>query len=379
MLIYLDNNATTRPAPEVVTAMMRYLEQEYANPSSPYTFARRSALATVEARREVASLIGVDAKHLMFTSGGTESNNTAIHAARTLFPDRRTLAVSAVEHPSVLAPAEALTQHGMKLVHIGVTKDGQLDEEAFEAALTPDTFLVSVMAANNETGILFPIKDLAQRAHDKNILFHCDAIQALGKIPLNLADTAVDFASFSAHKLHGPKGSGALYIHPRLSMDAYIKGGGQENGRRAGTENVTAIAGFGVAATSARAALPTYEATVKPLRDQFERAVKERIGGVHIAGEGVDRLPNTSLLLLEDIESEPLLALLDMEDICCSSGSACQAGASEPSHVLKAMGWSEKKFGALRFSLSRYTTEAEMNTVTDKLDDLVARLRSKGH
>jgi cysteine desulfurase len=377
MLNYLDNNATTRPAPEVVKAMLLYLEQEYANPSSPYTFARRSALAMEEARREVASLAGVAPKDLVFTSGGTESNNTAIHAARALRPDRRTLAISAVEHVSVLAPAEALSLHGARVQRIGVTRAGRLDEEAFEAALTPDTFLISVMAANNETGVLFPIEDLARRAREKNILFHCDATQALGKIPLNLSDLPVDFASFSAHKLHGPKGSGALYIHPRLAVDPYIKGGGQEDGRRAGTENVAAAAGFGVAASLAREGLSAYGTDVKRLRDDFERSVKERIAGIHIVGEDVDRLPNTSLLLLEGVESEPLLALLDMEDICCSSGSACQAGAPEPSHVLKAMGWPERKFGALRVSLSRYTTHTELKTVADKLEHLVKRLRSK--
>jgi cysteine desulfurase len=384
--VYLDNNATTPLDPAVRATMLRYLGDDFANPSSPYGAARAAALAVAEAREAVGRLIDASPGEILFTGCGTESNNAAIRAMLALSAveglaaaaPRKKIVATRVEHASVLNLLLQLESQGIPVVWLDVDREGRLDLERLAAAIDAETAGVSVMTANNETGIVFPVAEVARIAKAKGVLFHTDAVQAAGKIPFSVREVAADYVALGAHKLHGPKGVGALYIRKGAPFTPLLVGGEQEQGRRGGTENVAGIAGFGKAAELARAAGEGAAARMRRLRDILEERIRQ-IGRVRVVGEGADRLPNTALFLIEGVESEALLALLDMEGICCSSGSACASGSSEPSHVLRAMGCSPAEArSALRVSLSRFTTEAEVNRLLEVLPRSVASLRASG-
>ncbi len=377
MAIYLDNNATTKPSPEVCEAMLQALRSHFGNPSSSYALGRRAAGAMEQARDQVASLVGATAGSLVFTSGGTESNSTALSAGLALRPERRKILVSAVEHASVLDAAEAWAERGWVVVPVGVDGAGRLRTEALEEALDEETALVCIMAANNETGVRLDPGDWAERVHAAGALLHVDATQMAGKVPMHVREWGVDFAAFSAHKLHGPKGIGSLYIANNKVITPMIRGGGQEGGWRSGTPNVPGILGFGVAAAQAEAALGAME-QVAAMRDQLEAGLHEKLAGVTVQGGDAPRLPNTSSLRFEGVEAETLLALMDLEGLYASTGSACAAGAAEPSHVLRAMGLDRRAAReVVRFSLSRYTRREEIETVIDRVASLVASLRGR--
>ncbi len=371
--VYLDNNATTRLRPEARAAMDPFLDSCYANPSSPYASARTASRALAKAREQVAALAGCNPNRLVFTSGGTESNNLALHLGLTANPNRRRLVISAVEHASVLNPARSWARRGGAVSVVPVTRDGALDLPALRAAISPDTALISIMAANNESGICYPVDECAALAHQSGALFHTDAVQAFGKIPF--ATGAADFVSLCAHKLHGPKGAGALVVPAHQQGPSLLEGGEQEFGLRAGTENVAALAGFGTAAELALSQHPTLAAKLAVWRADFEQSVTALLSGLTILGATQPRLPNTTLLAIEGVHTEALLAQLDWAGFCCSSGSACAAGAQQPSHVAKAHGWAE--IGALlRISTSRYTQKTELENLVAVLVDGVKQLRT---
>lgn len=376
-LIDFNANATTRLDPRVLEAMLPYLAEHYGNPSSGCRLGKLAANGVRRAREQVARLLGCDPGEILFTSGGTESNQTAFHSAVELNPERSHFVTTAVEHHAVLKPLEALEAKGSHtLSRLGVHRDGQLDMIDIDHIITPKTLLLSVMAANNETGVLFPVEELAEKARERGVFFHTDAIQAAGKVPLNLADSAISFMSVSAHKIHGPKGVGALYINRRTGFRPLLLGGSQENGRRAGTENVPGIVGFGMAAELAAEALDQGAALTRTLRDTFERGIRERVPGTQVNGGESPRLPNTSNIAFQGVEAEGALLLLERAGICVAAGSACTSGSLAPSHVLTAMGLPrEQARASLRFSFSRFNTLAEVETVLEILPNLIARLR----
>jgi cysteine desulfurase len=378
-MIYLDNNATTRVDPDVRQAMLPWLDELYANPSSPYGIARRSARALHDAREQVASLVEADPAQVIFTSGGTEANNTALALALTARPERRRLVISGVEHASVLETAQWWAAQGKELVVLPCGRDGAVDLEACREALSEDTALVSVMRANNETGILYPLPEIAELAHARGAWFHTDAVQAAGKIPLRLAETGADMLSISGHKLHATKGIGSLVVSSDLPRCPLMHGGGQENNLRGGTQNMPGIVAMGKAAEIASATLPGRAHPVADLRDRFENALTHTVPGITVLGKDAPRLPNTCAILVAGVEAEALIARLDLEEIYFSSGSACAAGSSEPSHVLSAMGYSPAEAKtALRFSLSRFTTPEEVDTVLRVLPGHIEALREIG-
>ncbi len=372
-MIYADHNATAPMDPEVWAEMQPYFVDRFHNPSSPYTPARATALALDEARARVATLIDADPESIAFTSGGTESNAWAVQLAQKWHPERRHWICSAVEHASMLESLSALEAEGHRVTRIPLDRDGHLDLAAFERALTPDTALVSIMTANNETGILHPVRALAQMARARGIPVHTDAVQSAGRVPISFRELGVDFMSICAHKMHGPKGVGALVMRADAPCAPLLRGGGQERGRRAGTENVPAIVGFGAAAERARAgAMPDAPRTV------LERAALARISGITLVGARAERLPNTSMFLIEGVHTDVLLAALDMAGVCASSGSACASGSSERSHVLRAMGLPLREpAAALRISWGRFSTESEANELVDILDRVVLEVRSR--
>ncbi len=375
-MIYLDHNATTPLLPEVREAMQPFMGESFANPSSPYTAGREASRALRLARERVAELAGCPPAHLVFTSGGTEGNNWAFWLALRLRPGRRKLVLSAVEHPSVAEPAARFAALGFERVEVPVGLGGELDLEALAEAVDGDTALVSVMAANNETGVVYPVAACAEIARQAGALFHVDAAQALGKLPLRLADCGADFLTASAHKINGPKGTGAMAFRALPPSSAgMLAGGDQEYGLRAGTENVAGIAGFGRAAEAWLERGAEWRARMQEERDAFQRGLSERFPGVEIAGVSQPRLPNTLQAMFPGLEAEGLLALLDMEGICCSSGSACASGSPEPSRVLRAMGYTRAMAAsALRFSLSGFTSATEMGYVLRVLEKLIGQL-----
>ncbi len=342
-MIYLDHNATTPLDPEVFEAMRPYFLEHWGNPSSAYRFGAENKGALETARAPVAALLNAPgARDIVFTAGATEANNAAIHAALRANPARRHVITSAVEHSAVLAPCRDLERHGgYRVTYLPVDREGLLKPADLENALAEhgdDTALVSLMWANNETGVLFPVARIAELCRARGVLFHCDAVQAVGKLPaVDVRRVAVDYLSLSAHKFHGPKGVGALYMRRGAPWTPQLQGGHQERGRRGGTENVPLIVGLGKAADLARRRLPDYDRTVHPLRDALEAGILEAIPGTERYGHPTERLPNTTNLSFEGIESEALLLLLDQEGVCASSGSACLADSEEPSHVLTAM------------------------------------------
>ncbi|MBO4168931.1 cysteine desulfurase NifS [Cereibacter azotoformans] len=374
--IYLDNNATTRLAPEVLEAMLPFLTDEFGNPSSLHALGRGPARALSAARRAVQELVGAEVEsEILFTSGGTEADTTAIRSALAADPARREIVASTVEHAAVLALCEQLERHEGVTVHrIPVDGDGRLDIDAYRAALSPRVALVTLMWANNETGTVFPVEGLAELAHREGALFHTDAVQAAGKVPVALRGTDIDMLSISAHKFHGPKGVGALWLRKGVPFQPLIRGGKQERGRRAGTENIPGIVGLGRAAELAQS---VDHGGMRLLRDRLEQGILARIPKVRVLGDPLDRLPNTSCLAFELAEGEAILMLLDRAGICVSSGAACASGAMEPSHVIRAMKVPfTAAHGAIRFSLSRGTTAAEIDRVLEALPPIVAQLRA---
>ena len=386
-IIYLDNNATTPLDPAVVEEMLPFLTKYYGNPSSGYAFAARARKAVDLARERLAALVGCAPPEIVFTSGGTESNNAVIHSALQFEPHGKFatgrirrgehVAASAVEHSAVLRPCQDLEKHGCRVTFLGVDRHGNVDLAELEAAIRPETALVSMMWANNETGVLFPVPKIAEICRRKGVLFHTDAVQAVGKIPIRLRETAINFLSLSAHKFHGPKGVGALYVNGRTRLSSMIAGGGQENGRRGGTENVAGIVGLGKAAELALKYLTEGKGSVRSVRDRFEKAILESVSGASVNGAGALRISNTSSLSFEGIESSNALLLLDRHGICCSAGSACRTGSHEASHVLRAM--NPNADGArrsLRFSFGRFNTEAEIDRAIEIVPKVVEKLRA---
>jgi len=375
--IYLDNNATTAVAPEVLEAMLPFLRERYGNPSSIHAFGGDVARDVERAREQLAALLGAESPtEILFTSCGTESDNTAILSALEAYSERRQFITTRVEHPAVLSLAHHLERKGYEVVRVGVDRDGLLDLVELRAALSPRTAIVSVMWANNETGVVFPVEELARMAHEVGALFHTDAVQAVGKIPIDLRRSAIDMLSLSGHKLHAPKGIGALYIRRGTKFRPFLIGGHQERNRRGGTENVPGIVALGAAAELARRHLTEEQTAVRALRDRLENGILERIPDVIVNGHRERRLPNTSNVSFEFVEGEAILLLLDQVGICASSGSACTSGSLEPSHVLRAMGVPfTYAHGSIRFSLSRYNTAEEIDRVLAELPRIIARLR----
>ncbi len=385
-LIYLDNNATTQLDPAVIEEMLPFFGKYYGNPSAGYAFAAQARKAVDLARDRLAGLLGCESSEIVFTSGGTESNNAVINSALQFEPRGKFatgrircgghVVTSAVEHSAVLRPCQDLTKRGCDVTFLGVDRHGNVDLGELEAAIRPETALVSMMWANNETGVLFPVEKIAEMCREKGVLFHTDAVQAAGKIPIRLRNTAINFLSLSAHKFHGPKGVGALYVNRRARFYPLIAGGGQENGRRGGTENVASIAGLGKAAERAADFLSEGKAHVGSMRDRFEKAILETVSGASVNGVGAARIPNTSSLSFEGIESPAVLLLLDRHRICCSAGSACRTGSQEASHVLRAMNpRGDDARRSLRFSFGRFNTEAQVDRAIEVVPKVIEKLR----
>lgn len=376
-LIYLDNNATSAVAPEVLEAMLPYLGELYGNPSSMYGFGGVAGRAIAKAREQVAVLLGAHPEEIIFTACGTESDSTAIFGAFEAQPGKRHFITTRVEHSAVLAMGQHLEQRGYRVTWLDVDKKGRLNMDQYKAALDQNVGLVSIMYANNETGNVYPIHELAALAKERGALFHTDAVQAVGKIPLNLATLPVDYLALSGHKLHAPKGVGALYVRRGTPYRPFMLGGHQENGRRAGTENVASIVALGKACEIAATHINDENTRVKALRDKLQAGLLRAIPEAIINGDTESRLPNTVNISFKYVEGEAILLLLDQAGICASSGSACTSGSLEPSHVLRAMGVPfTYAHGSVRFSLSRYTTDAEIDTALIELPKVIERLRS---
>jgi cysteine desulfurase len=375
--IYLDNNATTQLAPEVLEAMLPYFSDLYGNPSSMHSFGGQVAKEVREAREQAAALIGATPDEIIFTSCGTESDNAAIRAALAAHPDRRHIVTSRVEHPAIKSLCAHLSRQGYRVTELPVDKDGLLDMNHYERSLSPDTAIVSLMWANNESGALFPVEKAAELAHKRGILFHTDAVQAVGKIPISMKGNVIDMLSISGHKLHAPKGIGILYVRRGTKFSPFLIGGHQEKERRGGTENTPSIIGLGKACELAARNMEAENTRVKQLRDKLEEKLLELIPNSRVNGSRLYRLPNTTNMSFEFVEGEGILLLMDEYGICASSGSACTSGSLQPSHVLRAMGVPfTMAHGSIRFSLSIYTTEEEINFVIEKMPPIIERLRS---
>jgi cysteine desulfurase len=374
--IYFDNNATTRLAPEALEAMQPYLTNLYGNPSSIHRFGSQVAGKIQQAREQVAALVGAaDPVEVVFTSCGTEGDNAAIRGILESRPEKRHIVTTQVEHPAVLALCQHLEKKSYRVTWLGVDRDGMLDLGQLNDCLSDDTAIVSIMHANNETGVIFPIDEIGAIVKARGIPFHVDAVQIAGKIPLNVKEAPVDLLTISAHKFHGPKGTGALYVRRGITFRPFMIGGHQERGRRGGTENVSGIVGMGKAGELALAAMVDEEPRIGALRDRLEKSLLESCPDSRVNGDRDRRLSNTLNMSFKYLEGEAILVLLDQAGICASTGSACTAGSAEPSHVLRAMGvppdWMQ---GAVRFSLSRYTTEEEVRFVNQTVPSIVERL-----
>ncbi len=378
-VIYMDNNATTRIAPEVLEAMMPFLADYYGNPSSMHTFGGQVGHALAKARGQVANLLGAEPEEITFTSCGTESDSTAILSALQTYPEKRHIVTTRVEHPAVKNLCEnldRLTGHKHRVTRLKVDAEGILDLDEYEEALTDDTAIVSVMWANNETGVLFPVAEMAKMARERGILFHTDAVQAVGKVPINLKDLDIDFLSLSGHKLHAPKGIGVLYVRRGTMFVPFLTGGHQERGRRGGTENVASIIALGRACDLAAERMDDENTRVRALRDKLEEGLLAAVPRSMRNGHQIERLPNTSNISFEFVEGEAILLHMNRYNICASSGSACTSGSLEPSHVLRAMGVPfTAAHGSIRFSLSPYNTEAEVDSVLAKMPGIIESLR----
>ncbi len=375
-VVYVDNNATTQAAPEVVEEMLPYFHDLYGNPSSMHSFGGDVAKKLKEARQKVADLIGATPDEMLMTSCGTESDNTAIRAALASLPEKKHLITTRVEHPAVLNLCEHLAKNGYRVTFLPVDRGGRLNPDDLYRHLSRDTAIVSIMWANNETGVIFPIEEIAEVLRDRDVVFHTDAVQAVGKIPIDLGKVPVDMLSLSGHKLHGPKGIGALYIRRGTKFSPFLIGGHQESGRRGGTENVASIIGLGKACELAAAHMDDENVRVRYLRDKLEKAILERIPNAMVNGDREHRLPNTTSISFEYIEGEAILLMMNELGICASSGSACTSGSLEPSHVLRAMGVPfTAAHGSIRFSLSIYNTEEDIDFIIQKVPPIIQRLR----
>ncbi len=378
-VVYMDNNATTRVAPEVFAAMKPYFTELYGNPSSMHTFGGQVGEKVEKARRQVAALIGADPEEIVFTSCGTESDSTAIFSALRSFPDKRHIITSRVEHPAVKNLCESLelmTGNRYRVTTLSVDSDGMLDLKEYEQALSDDTAIVSIMWANNETGNLYPVARMAKMAKERGVLFHTDSVQAVGKVPINLKELDVDFLSISGHKLHAPKGIGVLYVRRGTPYVPFLTGGHQEEGRRGGTENVASIIGLGRACELAGERLEEENTRVRALRDRLEEGLLKSVPRALLNGSRDNRLPNTTNISFEMVEGEAILLHMNLYNICASSGSACTSGSLEPSHVLRAMGVPfTAAHGSVRFSLSSYNTEEEVDFVLEKMPEIIELLR----
>ena len=373
--IYVDNNATTRVAPEVVEEMLPYFSDLYGNPSSMHAFGGSVGAKLKTAREQVAKLLGALPEEILFTSCGTESDSTAIHAALRSHPDKRHVITTRVEHPAVKNLGEYLSKNGYRVTFVPVDRQGRLDLEYLYKHPSEDTAILSVMWANNETGTIFPVEEIAHKVKERGIVFHTDAVQAVGKIPINMADSAIDMLSLSGHKLHAPKGIGVLYLRKGTKFAPFLMGGHQEHGRRAGTENTSSIIGMGRAAQLAMDSMEDENTRVRALRDKLESELLKRVPASMVNGDPENRLPNTTSIAFEYIEGEAILLLMDQYGICASSGSACTSGSLEPSHVLRAMGVPfTAAHGSIRFSLSIYNTAEEIDFIIDKMPPIVERL-----
>ena len=375
-VIYLDNNATTRVAPEVVEAMLPYFSELYGNASSMHTFGGQLGRPLAKAREQMAALIGASPDELIFTSCGTESDSTAIMAALQTQPEKRHLVTTKVEHPAILALYQHLETRGYDITLLNVNEKGQIDLDELAASLRRDTAIVSIMFANNETGTVFPMQRIAEIVKERDVLLHTDAVQAVGKENINLATMPLDYLSLSGHKLHAPKGMGVLYVRKGARFRPFLRGGHQEHSRRAGTENVPYIIGLGLAAELAGKHMDEDNAHMRALRDRLERSLTESISDSRINGDVEHRLPNTTNISFKFVEGEAILLHMDREGICASSGSACTSGSLEPSHVLRAMNVPFSfAHGSIRFSLSRYTTAEDIDDTVRVMPSIIARLR----
>lgn len=375
-LIYLDNNSSTRIDPEVLEEMMPFLTDRYGNPSSSHRFGAQVKDATKKAHERMAALLGCEPTEIVFTSGGTESDNTALYSALQMTPGRRHMVTTSVEHNAVLNFCTTHAARGCEVTVVEVNGDGHLEVAEIERAIRPDTAVVSVMWANNETGVIFPLEEIAAICREKGVVFHTDAVQAVGKMPIDLSRQSFQFLSLSGHKLHASKGVGALFVSRNSKFHPMVIGGPQEGGRRAGTDNVAAIVGLGKAAELAMSTLEEENTRVRALRDRFEQAILAQLDDVAINGDPGARLPNTSNLAFLGVDAQAILIKLDQEGVCCSLGSSCTTGAVEPSHVLRAMHMTnERARSSLRFSFGRYNTEAELDRVLEIIPRIVRKLR----
>jgi len=374
--VYVDNNATTQVAPEVFEAMKPFFRGLYGNPSSMHFKGGEVQQAIVEARKKVANSIGASPEEIVFTSCGTESDNAAILGTLESYPEKNHIISTRVEHPAVWTLCKHLEKNGYRVTMLSVDREGRLDLDELRAAISEDTAVVSIMYANNETGVTFPIEDISQIVKSRGIPFHTDAVQALGKIPLDMNKSTVDMLSFSGHKLHAPKGIGVLYIRKGTKFSPFLIGGHQEMGRRGGTENIPYIVGLGEACELAARHLEEENNRVRFLRDKLEQGLLERIPDTLVNGDREHRLPNTVSLSFEYVEGESILLMLSNLGICASSGSACTSGSLEPSHVLRAMGVPfTAAHGSIRFSLSTYNTEEDIDYILEQLPPVIERLR----
>lgn len=375
---YFDYNATTPVAPEVLKAMEPYFINHYGNPSSSHQLGQVTARALKEARRRLASFLGAaEDSEIIFTSGGTESNNQALRSALAVSPGKKEIITSSVEHSSIRKLCKQLEKEGYSVREIGVDASGNLNQRELFDSLSEKTAIVSLMMANNETGVFFPVEEIGKKLKERGILFHVDAVQAVGKTPIKLKESGIDYLSLSAHKFYGPKGIGALYVRKGAPLTPCIAGGSQERGRRAGTENVPGIVGMGAACEMLSKIIIQENDRLRDLRAFFETQICRQISGVAVSGEFAERLPNTSHIRFKGIESETLLIALDQREMYASVGSACMSGSNEPSHVLKAMGFSDEECrSGVRFSFGKDTTQASLHILITEIKDIVHRLRS---
>ncbi len=377
-VVYVDNNATTAVAPEVFEAMRPFLNEEYGNPSSMHTFGGKVHRNVESARAAVADLLGAnDPSEIIFTSCGTESDNTAIFSTIRSYPEKKHIITTKIEHPAVLNVCSYLESVGFRVTYLDVDSEGMLDLNELKSAIDHNTAIISVMYANNETGVIFPIEEIAEIARTRGVVFHTDAVQAAGKIPFALTKLPVDLLSISGHKLHAPKGVAAFFVRKGTKFSPFMIGGHQERGRRGGTENVASIVGLGVACGLAKKMMNDENTRVRNLRDKLEKAILEKVPNVRINGNKENRLPNTTNLGFEFIEGESILLKLDEKGICASSGSACTSGSLMPSHVLRSMGIPFTYIqGSIRFSLSCYNTEQDIDYIIESLPPIIERLRA---
>jgi cysteine desulfurase len=377
-VIYTDNNATTKVADEVIEEMLPYFGEYYGNPSSMHTFGDQVGKKLAQARQRVADLIHADPEEIVFTSCGTESDNSAVFSALNANPEKKRIITSNVEHPAILNLFKYLRdKKGYDAVFVPVDEKGHLDLDILYDSLSDDTAIVSLMWANNETGVIFPIPEIAEKVTEKGILFHTDAVQAAGKVPIDVRSANVDLLSLSGHKIHAPKGVGVLYVKKGIKFHPYLIGGHQEKGRRGGTENTVSIIGLGKACELAAQHLPVMGTEVKALRDYLQNQLLEKIPSVSVNGDLETRLPNTLSIGFDAVEGESILLMLDRENICASSGSACTSGSLDPSHVLMAMKVPFKSaHGTIRFSLSHYNTREEMDNIVKTLIPAIETLRA---